>query len=440
MNRKSKRIIIILVTIFVLAVVVFIAQSVISNNSATVVKDLRIRQVVGENQVDVFDKEVYLSSEDENKFEVVLDYGVSSGIRWTVNSSDTSVAKAVSVKGRTFIIEYYKAGKTTITAHPVDSYAIKDSFVLTVKENYPTNFVFDDLISDSEEKYPNSGYTKADEENEISIYADTKEYTFHFKAEALNEQSIVNNGLLVVDDYDKNIFDNVEIDPVNSTLTIKTKSEVPANTQVLTIQCKKTEENKEEIIDNFQIFVNVKGYYIEYLQAQISETPNFEDGIVYIIGEGPLQDGEVRIDNSLYLMKDVADMVYMKVRGVYTNGDYLDLTTNQALGKNFGLLSSENIGGYIIAYVVTTSGSLTTNISMEYGVSNPTSLQFSVSYSESILKELKSNLYKKVEDASGNVLYYEYNYWDMRFKRNDEITVDGKIVEFINGEADSYPI
>ena len=408
MNRKSKRLIIGLVIAFILVVGIFIVQSVASSNSAAVVYDLRIM-------------EVYLSADEDNNFEIELSYGVSSGIRWVISSSDQSVAKAVRVKGRVFKVTYFKAGQATLTAHPDGSYAITDSFVLTVKENYPAAFAFD-----TEDK-------NVEAINKISLYADEKDYVYHFETSALNDESVVNNSLLsVVEDYDTNVFETVEINSSDSTLTLKAKQSVSESEHVLTIQCKTQVGKEETVITNFNIIVVVKGYFIDKLQMQVSETTHFDDGTVYIIGEGELKEGEIRINNTIYLFRDVVDTFYVKVRGVYTNGDYKDITNSENLNlTDMGAIVRQKIGGYQKFYI-NTADIVSQSLTFSYHENETVSLLFTIDYGTSMDDTTAKTLYEKVNEGAG--YYYTYKYWDERYKRNDEITEGGKIVGFINGD------
>lgn len=413
MSPKLKRLIISLVVVLILFVSGIVAYSVLGKLSTTTVSDLRI--IDPDTKVEVFDREVYLSAEEDNMFNISLDYGLASNIKWEVVSSDTSVAQ-VSSEGRIYTIKYLKAGQTTIKAYPAENSAINDSFVLTVKENYPVNFVIDD--------------EKAEGDYEVSIFADNKDYTYSFKATALNDESIVNlDTLSVIDDYNKDIFDDIHIDAANSSLILHAKESHDSSKEIITIQCKVKDDQGTVVTKNFILKVNVNGYFISNLQFRVSTTPSF-DGPVYVCGDGKLNDGETRVETGIVFI-DTINLVYIKVRVVYTNGDMFDITKVAAIdatpsesiridqikpSNNYFRITASTNAKLIVSY-----GGETFEYDKIYFLAGADKENF-----------FDGKLYNQVRDQDDNLLYYEYKYWDLRYARTDTITQDGKIIGFIN--------
>ncbi len=412
MSPKLKKLIISVVLIFILLGGGVVGYSVFGKLSTVTVYDLRI--IDPTTKIEVFDKEVYLSAEEENKFVIALEYGLASNIEWKVESSDNSVAQ-VSAEGRNYTIKYLKAGTTTIKAFPAENTEINDSFVLTVKENIPVNFIIDD--------------EKADSESEISIYADDKDYIYSFKATTLNDDSIVNlDSLSVIDDYNKDVFDYIKIDSINSCLILHAKESVSYSKEIITLQCKAEDVDGKVVTKNFALVVNVNGYFISNLQFIVSTTPSFE-GKVYVCGDGKLNDGETRVEDGIVFI-DTINLMYVKVRVVYTNDDMFDITKAAAIDATpsdnakidqiqpsrdyFRITASSNVK-LVVSY-----GGETFEYNNLYFFSGADKENF-----------FNSKLYNEVRDEDDNFLYYEYKYWDLRYARTDTITDDGKIVGFI---------
>lgn len=440
MSSKLKKIIIIAVVVVILAIGSLVVYTTFSKTSAVTINDLRIRDAATNDEI--FEKEVFLTAPQDNKFDVSLDYGLSTKIDWIVYSSDENVAKVTS-NGKLYTINYFSAGKATITARPYENDSIVDSFVLIVRENYPAYFEFDDIVG-SDKKFEN--YNQADNQNTISIFADENVYNFHFDSSSFVEQASMNHDVLnVVDDYNKNVFESVYIDPISSVLVIKAKKSENTTRELITVQSKKINGDEEIVIDNYTVIVNVKGYYISDIQLQVSSDPSF-GGDVYILGEGFIKENEKRIDKIIFT-EDVKT-VYVKIRIVYTNNNIEDITKNALTSVSVNdesIFMAQNIKPswdfYRVEFKQYSGHKVCVQTS---GDENSEDMVFD--YLQGTYKiGLKGSedaydtiFYRKVyqEDENGNenFLCYEYIYWDLRFARDDAITVDGKIVGFVGGD------
>ena len=121
--------------------------------------------------------------------------------------------------------------------------------------------------------------------------------------------------------------------------------------------------------------------------------------------------------------------------GVYTNGDMFDVTkdvTAKTAGENSGT-SRPQLGTYYAIKV----GDGGASVEFKY-----VGVEFTQSFAFTYLNEgsagyddfHENELYAKLTDTETNTSYYEYVYWDTRYKRNDTITnSDGKIMDFVNG-------
>ena len=197
-----------------------------------------------------------------------------------------------------------------------------------------------------------------------------------------------------------------------------------------------------KVVNNFVIVVNIKGYYILDVQLMLSNTSNFVTS-TNIYSQLLIDDSEGNLDGVLldegdkevsgvYLTETVY-IVYAKVRAVYTNGDKFDVTTEVAA-------ENANKSQLVDYYVVNIRKDLGENNYSYDSVSSKFSYRgFETVLTFSYLEEgsngynnfVNHNLYKK--EFVGNDKYFEYIYWDNRYKRNDAITnAEGKIVGFVD--------
>ncbi len=425
MSSKLKKWIIAGVVFLLVAVGVLLGVSMLSKLSTTTVYDLRLLDY--ESEKEIFEKEVYLTALENNNFNIKVESSSSSIVNFVVYSSDTSVA-SVSTINDGYKVSYYKKGSAVITVSCEDGGNVKDSFVLTVKENVPTTFV----ITDEE----------AVSENEVNIFADDRDYYFNFKATVGLESSYVNlTSLEVVDNYNKDVFEDIHIDDANSRLIIKAKQSDSDVREYITLFAKYTDENGNTITGNlFTVCINVYGNYISNIQLILSETPNF-DNANNIYGNGLKLEGENEV-SSVYLTPSV-NVVYAKVRIVYTNGEIFDVTkdttskttsgtpstTTPSVGDYFAITlaqySDTNNGGAVVLFIYQGH-----EVSFVFNFVDPT---YTPASYENFVNRV---LYKKV--VVDDVEIYEYVYWDTRYMRDDAITdVNGNIIGFTGGNPET---
>lgn len=422
MSGKLKKAIIAVVVVLIVAVGGLVAFTMLSKVSTTTVYDLRLVEY-GTNS-EIFEKEVFLTAEEDNKFDFGLKVSASAMTAFVVSSSDNSVAK-VSVSGDHYVVSYYKVGKVTISAVAPDNASVNDSFVLTVKENYPINFDIPDKKPDPDNEHPSYPV--------VEIYADNKEYVFGFTASSIDANSPVNNDTFsVLDDYDKDVFESISIDASNSKLVIKAKQNVDTTIEFITVTCKTTDTDDEKAIVNFLVGIEVHGNYISDMQIVLSTRPNFESSR-YVCGSGDLKDGEQRVSGSQLVFCENINIVYAKVRVRYINGEYFDVT-KQALasGNDSGTIKPPpSLSYYQIKISETTSIKFIYSTAGQETIEKTFTFYFYDTDSATYTKFLDNNLYKKVV-KDGSVIY-EYVHWDERYKRDDAITKNGEIIGFKNG-------
>lgn len=418
MSSKLKKAIITVVVFLIVAIGGLVAFSLVSRISTTTVYDLRL--VDYETDAEIFEKEVFLTAEENNKYNFGLSVSASAVMSFAVSSSDSSVA-TVSIQDDHYVVSYFKVGKVTISAFAPDNAEVHDSFVLIVRENYPINFKITD--------------DKRISEDEVPIYADNKNYTFDFLATSVNPNHPVNNDTFsILDDYNKEVFESINIDSASSQLVIKAKQNIESTTEYITVVCKTTDtENGQMTIANFLVKINVHGNYIANMQLVLSTRPNF-DSSIYVCGEGLLKEGEVRVSPvDLVFCADV-NIVYAKVRVVYTNGEFFDVTRSvSASGNDLGTVKPPPSLSYYqikinspatIDFVYSIDGQNTMNQSFTFYYYNMSSVTYT--------NFLEDKLYKKIEKEDGSVIF-EYVHWDERYKRDDAITKNGEIIGFKNG-------
>ena len=412
MKTKSKKLIIILISIVVVMLVGIIAVFVFSSLSSTTIKDLRLIDL--DSEVEIKDKRVYLTATDENFFDVALKTNQNSYTQYIVYSNNNSVAQ-VSTIDKGYRVYYKKAGTVRITATTLEQSNISDSFILNVEEFVPTELKITD--------------DKAIGESEIEIYADNLEYRFDFEALQGNVKENINlSSISVLESYDKSVFKSIYVDAVNSQLVVSAYQSEAARREMFTLQSKQLDnEGNVKTVQTFVIYVNIKGNYIADIQLMLSVTPNFTTS-KYIYGDGLLNEGEERVE-AVYLT-DAIHTVYAKVRVVYTNGEMFDVTKDVTSASDLGSISRPQLSDYFAIDILGQTATIKfSHVGKEEGVE----LSFiHLINGESGYNDFVNNkLYSKTTDYDG-CDYYEYIYWDTRFSRNDAITdKDGKIVGFV---------
>lgn len=425
-NGKLKKAIIAIVIVLVVAVGGLVAFSMLSKMSTTTVYDLRF--VEHETKAEIIEKEVFLTASEDNCFEVDLKVSASALTNFVISSSDKSVA-SVSSKGDHYVVSYFKVGEVKISARASDNAEVKDEFVLKVKENFPIEFKITDENRVSE--------------NEISIYADGKDYEIDFLATSIDKTLPVNNDtFFVLDDFNKDVFSTIEIQPTTSKILIKAKQNINSTREYITIACKTDDvDGTEKTIANYLLVVNVNGNYVKNLQFEISTNPRF-DGKKYVYGEGELKEGETRLEKDQLVFCDDVNIFYAKARILFTNGDYKDVTNE--------VTTEAVVSGYISSTLVQpgrTYFEVKVNQSSKKAI-NGTGLKIKYSSNDSqpsveeTLTVFYENglaldkLYEKYVDEEDGQTYYRFVHWDERYKRNDAITKNGKIIGFVGVDAD----
>ena len=416
MSPKLKKWIIATVVILIVAVGTLAVFSVLSKLSTATVHDLRI--VEAGTKEEIFQKEVYLTAKENNNFKFDLSVSSTSRVMFTAESSDNSVADIEYIDG-SFQVNFFKKGTATINVYVAEERSISDSFVLIVRENYPLDFKIVD--------------EKADARDEVSVFADNKKYEFEFNAGALVDNSFVNNETLsVVDDYNKSVFESVYIDSATSKLVVIAKQSITSLSEFVTISCKTSQDEDADNISFYIVKINVKGNYVSDMQLVLSSQPNFENAI-YVCGNGKLAEGEKRVSFGDLVFTDNVNIVYAKVRIVFTNGDMFDVTKDaSSSGNELGTIKPPPSVDYYQIQIGTTL-----NITFRYSKNGQEKDQSFIFYyydlgSSEYNNFLENRIYKKVVNQSGQVIY-EYAHWDERYKRDDVVTYNGEIIGFKNG-------
>lgn len=425
MKTKTKKLIIIISAVVVSIVAFIVGFIVVTGLTTTTVKDLRILEA--ETSIEISEKDVYLTANDDNYFDIKLKTSVNGNTNFIVGSTNTAILTVTKIDD-VYRVNYKKAGVARVIVTTLEASNVKDDLIVRVNEYVPTGFLIKDV----------------EKENTIDIFADEKEYRFNFVTfQDKIKENINNSSISVLDNYDKSVFKSVSIDDHNSQLVVSAyKSEV-FRKEIITLQSKQTDdEGNVKVVNNFVIVVNIKGYYILDVQLMLSNTSNFVTS-TNIYSQLLIDDSEGNLDGVLldegdkevsgvYLTETVY-IVYAKVRAVYTNGDKFDVTTEVAA-------ENANKSQLVDYYVVNIRKDLGENNYSYDSVSSKFSYRgFETVLTFSYLEEgsngynnfVNHNLYKK--EFVGNDKYFEYIYWDNRYKRNDAITnAEGKIVGFVD--------
>lgn len=413
---KNKKMIIILASVVSVFIIGVVAVLLLTNASTTTVNDLRILDI--ETGFEIKEREVYLVENDSNYFDISLKTKSEGRTDYLVYSSNPSIA-SVKTTGTGYRINYLKAGKTRIIATTSQISDIQDSFILTVNEFVPTEF----LINNDD----------VSKQSEVEIFSDNNEYRFDFSVlHGGIQQNINKSSLSVLENYDKNVFEYVYIDDANSQLVVCAKQSEESRTEIITVQARQKNQFDElKTVKNFVIKVKIKGNYVSDIQLMLSVTPNFESA-KYIYGTGLLKEEEQRVPN-IYLTEKI-NKLYAKVRVVYTNEEMFDVTeTSSSLSESGNSITSRpEKSDYFEITLQNRSEVVTFNCS---GVEGSLTLTFNYLEEGQAGYDYFSNneLYKKILGRNGEY-YYQYIYWDLRFMRKDAVTdSQGRIVDFTNG-------
>lgn len=428
-NSKLKKTIIAVVIFLAVALGGVVAFSLLSKVSTTTVYDLRFVEHGTKNEI--IEKEVFLTASESNKFEVDLKVSASAMTNFFISSSDNSVA-SVSSKGDHYVVSYFKVGEVSIFAQALDNSTVRDEFVLKVKENFPIEFEITD--------------EKRVSENEVSIFADGKDYEFDFLATSIDKTLPVNNDtFFVLDDFNKEVFSTIEVLPTTSKILIKAKQNINSTREFITVACKtKDVEGNEKTIANYLLIVNVNGNYIQNLQFEVATNPRF-DGDKYVYGSGALKSGETRLTKERLVFCEDVNIFYVKVRILFTNGDF-KYVTNEVITEtyNTNMIDSTLVRPGNTYFEIKVDSSAKNNVSgtgikftyppknEQPGIEETLTVYFLADASyESFLE---NDLYEKYTDEEDGGEYYRFIHWDERYKRNDAITKNGKIVGFLKDD------
>ena len=412
MSSKLKKLIIIAVIVLVLGLGSLFVYSSISSASDVTITDFRILD--NKNNI-MQDRDVFLGETSTNNFKIVVDVEpnkTSGGFHFY--STDTKVAKVVE-RNDGYYVEYYLAGETQIIAQSNTVANVKDSFKLTVHENIAIDLEF---VNSAD----NTG--KA-----INVFADNREYSYKYNLKGIADDHDANaSSLRIVDDYNHDIFRKVEIDPENNNLKIIVNSSVgdqvvQSGNEFIKIQSfARDNDGNAVVIKNFVIKANIIGNVIEDMQLIVSSTPDFiGNTYVYSVKENKLvQEDEILVDK-IYL-NSVVNTIYVRVRLVFTNKQFMEITPNVTLNIASGQGTLYKFDDYV---------SITISQNVEYRILYSGTL----SAGESIDERFSFNFVNG--DLPIEALYtkkgsfYVYTYFDTRFERADAIVDEnGNIVGF----------
>ena len=435
MNKKLKTLLIVLASIVLIVGVGAGGYFLIGNLSKTTVSDFKIVNAEGKP---IKDTDVYMVSSSENKLDINVRVDSTGAENVSFSSSNSSVAR-VFKSGNRYVVRYYKPGETIITASVNEN--VKDSFKLTVKQDFVSNIVIE-----------------GNEDNIVTMYADgtTTEYSYVAKGTASNTQC--DNSLIrFVDNYDKTVFESISINTSNKTLSVKSNLVTVDSVETITLQTYCIDENGQEFVENnFVYTINVVGYRIKDIQLLVSQDYSFKNSYVYLSEtddgtENPnrfILDGETIIDE-IYLTSSI-DKVYFRTRVLYTNNTYKDVSYTGSISTTpdsdyYIQINSGNANGmdYWLCVDKTKVAELTETVKPVIGIGyTDTEINYRAEKSFELIylvpstetssvyyKFFNNKLYSKHVD--GGVTYYEYIFWDTRYQRTDTITdADGKIIGF----------
>ncbi len=407
-------------------------------------------------------KIVYMNNKKSNLCPIAVYASSSSNANDVkITSSDPSIAKIMYQDGGCYV-QYLKEGFVTITS---ELYGVKDSFTIQIFDQIPSEFtVFDyEYYGDYAEVFP----------NEIVSYADGVEYRYNFylnNAAFTGSNENIDGDLLEFNEssYDKDVFELVAIDSETNELIVKCK--IPEDTRtdnindIIVLQSFYYDEYGEKVYgEPYKIHVHINLYIPEFLQIEVSSTPDFDEAIVFTntqidanfkdnYSNEYIKDNPKVLTNYLsaekaenYLSKngekatynvfltDRVKRIYLRPRMVYSNGDivYLKNGDNSVINiADPSLCKLDPSGDYFIMTLNTTNYFTSSQIiSFDIDVSLigfTLNHKFKFVYKESSNENIRD--FYKYDEASG---VYTYNYWDVRAEFTNELyDENGKITGF----------
>ena len=412
----------------------------ISNLSTTTIYNVSILTKDGAL---INDTSRYLLSTTTNNFPIQVSVETDSGKgECFFTSSNPAVAKVVVIDGE-YYVQYYKAGTATITAYSRYTTSVYDSFKLNVYDNYVSDIVID---------------RKTD--NLLTAYGDGREYVFDYETTGILENENCNNmQTRVLDNYDTTVIENISINQIDQTITIKSKLVTQDSLQVFYLQTYYVDvRGQEHVVKNHAFTVNVIGFRIDDMQLLVSENYQFKNQTYVYLSDPTTADSAFLLENE----KVIADIVlsetvknlYFKIRVIYSNktyedvsfvdsvlpteieGSFLNFTGGWALGMNYWFVQMNEEA----LETASQQTDIVRAFSLSYTdevVKSSMKKEFKITYkhkdTQSYQDFINKDLYAKVVDSDGNLIRYEYIYWDSRYRRTDTKTdARGNIIGFFN--------
>lgn len=401
---------------------------------------------------------VYMNSSKTNIYPIAVYLSTSSGsTNVSIVSSDPSVAKIIYKDGGCFV-QYLKEGFATITS---EFYGVKDSFDIQIFDQVPNEFIVYDYeyYGDYAELFP----------NKILTYADENEYRYGFllnNAAHTGNNSNIDSDLIEIDQacLDDSIFESAYIDSETDELVLKCK--IPETTQtddiddIIILQSFYYDENGDKMDGKtYKVDVHVVQYIPEFLQIEVSSSPNFGESVVYthyvknlgfkddytnqdIVDDPKLLNDYLRaekeenfiakngefVTHDLFLTNKVSRL-YLKFRMVYSNGDIYYLNSSNSTfgwtGDGYCILgpSKDYYELTIDDSFFDSQDSFDITLSLKnFEESNTFSVYFSNDWRD---------FYEYDEDAK----VYNFKYWDKRARFKNVITDEfGNVTGFGSNE------
>jgi len=445
MNKKLKTLLFLSIAIVVVLGVGLGGYFLINNLATVTISDLRILAYDG---TPIRDTDVFLQDAEHNEFLIKVKIESSGTNAVSFKSSDKSVANVVSTS-KGFAVKYYKAGTAKISVSSAVTSGVTDSFVVNVHEDFVADLVIDG---------------KAD--NVLEVYGNGKANEFDYEATGVLENSYANSALIrVVEDYDTEVIKKVEVDTAKKKVYIDTNLTRESSVQTINLQTYYIDSNGEEhVAKNFAYTLNVVGYDIKEIQLVISQDHYFSDKSHIFLSSDILAsetdeqltqhlvDAENEsIVKEIYLTNDI-NTIYFLTRVLYTDGTY-----EYPSIESFSSVPPTGKTIYIDAKTPTNDSNnwaaqvnKTTVLdpSVDDSIADSLYIRFTIrktiddksietsKLSTFIINYLKEGT-SKYNEVNNTKLYkyadgfYEYIYWDTRYRRTDAITdANGKIVDF----------
>ena len=406
---------------------------------------------------------VYMNSEANNLFPIAVYAATSTNTTdVSIKSSDPTVAKVVLLDGKCYV-KYLKEGLVTITTGVG---GVEDSFVLKIIDSVPSEFqVFDNAYYGEEyvNLFPNS----------IVGYADGLDYRYSYTlqdAAGSDDIEKIDGDLIRIDEsnLDTDVFSSVKIDSLNRELIVNCKVPEDAlteniNSTIVLQSFVYGKDGKIIIQDSYIVSVFVFLEIPEFLQVEVSGSPDFDEGYVFTssskIDISSYTNEQILANPSLldeYLSAEKAEnylaargeqatynvnftnkvsKLYVRFRTVYTNGKVEYLVN----GENADFVMSDEsfcslapMDNYYIMNLSTSnyfvdSGSGYNDYVVKVSLKNY-SFEFDFAFKYFELNDANIEQFYNYDTESK---IYTYKYWDLRTKYANEVCdTDGNVVGF----------